>query len=175
MTLHFANIILSSDFPMGRMKPATRKKGDWFHSISLFSETDFTKSSDQIDCGVIHFHGERGSPVLESLTTTIHRYGSHKGVDLYTIGAWKSAYGVVGDIRTLDGYENGYGATEAFTFYELVHHAFTKWGYSRIPYAHQRNESYNCVAFVDDIINVAKTGGWSPRIEKMHEKHRLTM
>jgi hypothetical protein len=38
---------------------------------------------------------------------------------------------------------------------------------------HKRNESYNCVAFVDDILVCAIKGDWNKRINIMHKKYGL--
>ena len=51
--------------------------------------------------------------------------------------------------------------------------AYNKWGSNKIPYAHQRNEGYNCVGFVDDIIAFAVTGERSQRIKQVHLKYKL--
>ena len=49
MTLFYYNILLSHEYPIGRMKGPTRKKGDWFHSISVFSSVDINSIKDIID------------------------------------------------------------------------------------------------------------------------------
>lgn len=174
-TTYFANILLTEDHPMGRMMPPKRKKGDWFHSISVFTHKDINNlkvKSKAIPCTVIHFFGSNGSPVLSVLETSIRCYKIHQGTKLYSVGVWNNSAAVIGDIRTMDGYKEGYGKSN-LTIFEIVTAAVNKWGNEKIPYAHQKNESYNCVAFVDDILTWAATKKWNSRIEKMHEKYGL--
>lgn len=172
---HFANILLTDDHPMGRMNAPKRKKGDWYHSIGVFANKSIVGlpiGSKPIDCTVIHFFGHRGSPVLSRLRTKIRCIKKHMGEKLYILSAWDTSVGVIGDIRTDNGYENGAGACD-IPIQQIESTAFEKWGNEKIPYAHQRNESYNCVAFVDDILVWASTGRWNPRIIDMHAHHKL--
>jgi hypothetical protein len=174
---YFANILLTADHPMGRMHAPKRKKGDWFHSISVFSDTDINNlptGGRAIPCTVLHFFGHKGSPVLSTVGTTIRCYRVHMGKKLYTVGAWSDSVAVIGDVRTENGYESGHGRS-TMSINEVITASEDKWGNDRIPYAHQRNEAYNCVAFVDDILSWAETQTWNKRIEAMHEKHGLYM
>ena len=171
---HFANILLTDDHPMGRMHGPTRKKGNWYHSISVFANTSIADLplNKQISCTVIHFYGRRGGPVLETFVTKIRCYKEHMGKKLYNVTAWKESVGVIGDIRTLDGYHSGNGECNT-PIKKIVTDAFSKWGSDKIPYTHQREESYNCVAFVDDILEWASKGHWNDRIIARQEKHGL--
>lgn len=75
-------------------------------------------------------------------------------------------------LRTHNGFEAGYGQTTKSIAKLLT--LLMKMGNNQIPYAHhQHNESYNCVAFVDDILSWAKDDIWSSRIEQLHEKYGL--
>ena len=174
-TQFFANILLSNHFPPGRMNVSTRKKGDWYHSISVFTTTDINTLSPggrAINCTILHFYGQNGAPVLEKITSKISCIGTHKGKNLYKISAWPESCAVIGDVRTSDGYKNGYGKTSK-SIKNITTAAFDKWGDNKIPYAHQRNESYNCVAFVDDILSWTEKDCWNERIKVMHEKYGL--
>jgi hypothetical protein len=172
----FANILLSADFPMGRSKGTSRKKADWFHSISVFTEKsiyDMNMVSEPQKCTIIHFFGSAGSPVLQVTKSKIWCYNIHQGQKLYKIKQWgDSSYGKIGDVRTSIGYEPGYGrATTSID--NIIYASNKKWGNQKIPYAHQRNESYNCVAFVDDILSWAKNQKWNKRIKVNHLKYGL--
>ena len=172
---HFANILLSGDHPFGRMSAPKRKKGDWYHSVAVFADesiNDLSIGANPIKCVVIHFFGHNGSPVLEKIDTYIRCTRKHIDKKLYILSAWDKSIGVVGDIRTKKGYEKGYGIC-CQPIDKIISTAFQKWGYERIPYSHQRNESYNCVAFVDDISIQASTGIWNKRIVDMHYVHGL--
>jgi hypothetical protein len=172
---HFANILLTKDIPMGRMHAPKRKKGDWYHSISVFANENIDElpvGSNPIECFVIHFFGHKGSPVLSKLRTTIKCVRKHVGKKMYVLSAWGASLGVIGDIRTCKGYEKGFGSSST-PIDKIISVAFQKWGYEQIPYAHQRNESYNCVAFVDDILVWAATNQWNKRIIDMHSRHGL--
>ena len=174
-TVYFANILLSSDYPMNRMHSPTRKKGDWFHSISVFAHeniNDLPVYGRPVDCVVMHFFGRAGSPVLETINTTIKCIKTHIGKKLYTVDAWGDAVGVIGDIRTENGYESGHGNTLT-SIDNIKSAAIKKWGNDKIPYSHQRNESYNCVGFSDDILVWAEKNIWNKRIENMHNKYGL--
>ena len=60
---YFANILLTNDIPMGRMHLPKRKKGDWYHSIAVFSNksiADLPIGSSPIECVVLHFFGHKG-------------------------------------------------------------------------------------------------------------------
>ena len=176
-TTHFANILMTNDYPMGRMHAPKRKKGDWFHSVSVFSRKSINElpvGGPPVNCIIIHFFGDNGSPVLNYLDSTIKCIKMHKGKKLYVIDAWSTSVCVIGDIRTNEGYECGYGYSN-LTITEIVFAAINKWGNEKIPYSHQRNESYNCVAFVDDILYWASRQTWNPRIIDMHKKHRLCL
>lgn len=172
---HFANILMTNDYPLGRMHAPKRKKGDWYHSIAVFatkSIDDLPIGGSPIECVIVHFFGENGSPVLSFLSSDIRCVRQHMGKKLYEITAWSGSTCVIGDIRTDNGYERGCGSSD-MTIDEIVTIAIDKWGNNKIPYAHQRNESYNCVAFVDDILHWSSTRMWNPRIVNMHEKHGL--
>ena len=172
---HFANILLSNDFPMGRAGSATRKKGDWYHSIAVFTDSnifDIQIGEYPVKCKIIHFYGEKGSPVLSVINSKISCMKEHKGKKLYKIHCWSSSYGVIGDVRTHNGFEPGYGNTTK-SISEIIIAAYEKWGNDKIPYAHQHNEAYNCVGFVDDILSWAENDYWNLRIEKMHIKYGL--
>jgi hypothetical protein len=174
-TVYFANILLSLDNPMGRMLAPRRKKGDWFHSISVFSSEDINNlpiGGQFVKCSIIHFFGHNGNPVLDITNTSIRCVRNHMGKKLYNVSEWSDSVAVIGDIRTSNGYECGHGSTE-ISFKDIKHAAIGKWGIEKIPYVHQRNESYNCVAFSDDILVWAKTKKWNKRIDDMHEKHGL--
>jgi hypothetical protein len=174
-TVHFANILLSSYHPIGRMHIPNRKKGDWFHSISVFTSEDINClpiGGQFVKCTVIHFFGHNGSPVLDMTDTTIRCVRNHMGKKLYNVSDWSNDVAVIGDIRTLNGYEPGYGSTET-SINDIKSAAIGKWGNGKIPYTHQRNESYNCIAFSDDILVWATKNVWNPRIENMHEKYGL--
>ena len=171
---YFANILLTADHPMGRSHCTTRKKADWFHSISIFSSTSIVDLpiGETTKCTVIHFHGHNGGPVLETFETSIKCTKKHIGKKLYYIPEWSDSAAVIGDIKTLDGLHSGYGECN-IPIKNIISTAFNKWGFDRIPYVHQRNESYNCVGFVDDILTWADKGYWNDRIESMHKKHGL--
>lgn len=172
---HFANILMTNDHPMGRMHAPKRKKGDWFHSIAVFANesiNDLPIGGHPIDCIIVHFFGDTGSPVLSYLESTIRCTRKHMGTKLYNIEAWNGSTCVIGDIRTDTGYKPGYGSSE-MAIPDIVRIAVDKWGDNKIPYAHQRNEAYNCVSFVDDILHWSVTCEWNPRIVNMHEKHML--
>jgi hypothetical protein len=157
------------------MNVPTRKKGDWYHSISVFTTKNINTLSPggkDISCVILHFYGENGAPVLAKTISKISCIGTHKGKNLYKISAWSESCAVIGDVRTFDGYENGYGKTTK-SIKSITTAAFGKWGDNKIPYAHQRSESYNCVAFVDDILSWAGKDCWNERIEAMHEKYGL--
>jgi hypothetical protein len=174
---HFANILMTNDHPMGRIHAPKRKKGDWYHSISVFAHESIDElpvGGSPVDCVIIHFFGEDGSPVLSYLSSTIKCTKTHIGKKLYEIDAWSTSTCVIGDIRTNNGYECGHGSS-IMTIVEIVTAAINKWGDEKIPYTHQRNESYNCVAFVDDILHWASHQKWNPRIVDMHAKHGLCL
>ena len=173
-SIHYANILLTNDRPIGRMNGPTRKKGDWYHAISVFANSSIADLpiGQQIQCTVIHFYGQKGSPVLSTFETFIKCDSEHRGRKLYILSSWSYSVGVIGAIKTLNGYSQGYGQSDR-QIDDIIISAFNKWGYDKIPYSHQRNESYNCVAFVDDILEWANKGYWSKRIEDMHEKHGL--
>jgi hypothetical protein len=174
---YFANILLTADHPMGRMHAPKRKKGDWFHSISVFADKNINSlpvGGSSIKCSVIHFYGHLGGPVLDTIKTSIKCVKKHMGKKLYIVKAWSDSIAVIGDIRTIKGYEPGHGSTD-LSLSDIKSVAIKKWGNENVPYAHQRNESYNCVAFVDDILVWAATKRWNRRIEKMHAKHGLHM
>jgi hypothetical protein len=174
---HFANILMTDDHPMGRMHAPKRKKGDWYHSIAVFSNEsieDLPIGGNMIECVIIHFFGNTGSPVLSYLDSNIQCVKKHMGKKLYEIEAWAGSTCVIGDIRTEEGYENGYGSSN-MSIPEIITVALGKWGNNKIPYTHQRNESYNCVAFVDDILHWSATCSWNPRIVNMHAKHMLCL
>ena len=170
----FANILLSHEFPIGRSSIHTRKKGDWYHSISVFANESIHELKDNcsLECTVIHFFGENGSPVLDTIQTTITCIGHHNGYKLYRVSRWPHSCAVIGDVRTLKGYEPGYGNCN-IPIKDIISAAYGKWGYGKIPYAHQRNESYNCVGFVDDILSWSQFHHWSDRIENLHHKYGL--
>jgi hypothetical protein len=170
------NILLSKDFLMGKMSAPTRKKGDWYHSISVFTSNDIEKLniSEKIPCTIIHFFGRNGSPVLSKIESYISTTSVHRNVRLYNIDSWEYSLCVIGQVRTLNGYEKGTGKCSK-SISNIIENAFEKWGDSKIPYAHQRNEGYNCVAFVDDIFSFSTTENWSDRISKVHNKYRLYM
>ena len=171
---HFANILLTHDQLIGRMRGPTRKKGDWFHSISVFTKESVADIAvgKKIPCTVIHFYGVDGSPVLDTLDTFIKCTRVHLGKKVYVVSSWSDDIGVIGEIRTLDGYKFGCGQCNN-TINSIISAAFSKWGNNKIPYAHQKSESYNCVAFVDDIFEWCDSGNWNTRIESMHQKYGL--
>ena len=174
-TQFFANILLSNHFPPGRMNVSTRKKGDWFHSISVFTNADIDAlpvGGPSIKCFVIHFFGHKGGPVLDMTNTSIRCVKKHMGKKLYNVAVWGNSVAVIGDIRTENGYEPGHGSTN-LSINEIKAAAIGKWGNEKIAYAHQRNESYNCVAFSDDILVWAAKKRWNQRIEEMHNKYGL--
>lgn len=175
MSIHFANILLSNDLLTGRMNVPTRKKGDWYHSVAVFcnkSIYDLIIDDGDVDCTVAHFYGNNGLPVFSFFKTTIKCIGTHKSRKLYCLDAWKDSFAVIGDIRTEKGYEPGYGKT-SMDIDIILCSAYGKWGDEQIPYAHQRNESYNCVGFVDDILCWVKDMKWNKRIEDCHAKYGL--
>ena len=174
-TIYFANILLTEDHPMGRSRGPTRKNSGWYHSISVFAHTsisDLPVGGKPVYCKVIHFHGHSGGPVLESFDTYIQCVKNHIGKNIYVVSAWNNSIGVIGDIKTLEGYQAGNGQTKT-PINNIVSAAIKKWGDDKIPYAHQRNEAYNCVGFVDDILVWSATGCWNNRIDAMHKKHCL--
>jgi hypothetical protein len=176
-TVYFANILMTSDHPMGRMHAPKRKKGDWFHSISVFAFEDINDlpvGGPRVKCDVLHFFGHKGSPVLDMTTTYIRCTRKHMGKKLYMVSAWDTSVAVIGDIRTENGYEPGHGNTGT-SINEIKVAAIGKWGDDKVPYAHQMSEAYNCVAFSDDILVWAAKNRWNHRIEEMHEKHGLYM
>jgi len=157
------------------MKCPERKKGDWFHSIALFCSVDIYHIKDNyVSCSIIHFYGKKGSPVLSNISSKIKCVGMHNFKKIFVLECFPNSFAVIGDIRTSLGYEPGFGKCD-MKFDDIVKIAFKKWGYEQIPYAHQRNESYNCVAFVDDILIMVRDGIWNKRIIDMHEKHRLVL
>jgi hypothetical protein len=175
MSLFYYNILLSHEYPTGRMKCPSRKKGDWFHSIALFCPIDINTIKDNyVSCSIIHFYGQKGSPVLCSIFSKLRCIGIHHNNKIFVLECFTNSFGVIGHIRTSLGYEEGFGKCD-MKFDDIVKIAFEKWGYEQIPYAHQRNESYNCVAFVDDILIMVRDGIWNKRIIDMHEKHRLVL
>lgn len=162
---------------MGRMHAPKRRKGDWYHSISVFANESIDElpvGGTPVKCVIIHFFGEFGSPVLSYLESTIKCTKIHMGKKLYMIDAYRTSTCVIGDIRTNNGYECGHGSS-SLKIVDIISIALNKWGNEKIPYAHQRNESYNCVAFVDDILHWASHQKWNPRIEDMHKKHMLVL
>ena len=171
---HFANIILSHECPMGKEKVPSRKKGDWFHSICVLCNHIIfeMKKGDKFNCKIIHFFGEKGSPVLDQIDSKISYVKEHKGKTIYMIDCWPHSYGVIGDIRTEDGYKDGYGISY-MSMNNVTKNAFSKWGNNKIPYTHQYSESYNCVAFVDDILYFLVNNTWNKRIESNHIKFGL--
>jgi hypothetical protein len=173
-SIYYANILLTKDIPLGKMHGPKRKKGDWYHSISVFSQNSISDLSigESIICTVIHFHGKNGGPVLENFETTIKCLRTHIDKKIYCISGLEDSIGVLGDIRTLKGYEKGWGECK-IPISDIINASFDKWGKDEIPYSHQRNESYNCVAFVDDILIWVSTNRWNERIEKMHEHYGL--
>ena len=175
MTLFYYNILLSHEYPIGRMKGPTRKKGDWFHSISVFSSVDINTIKDNyVSCRIIHFHGEKGSPILSTNNSKIKCIGTHCNTKIFVLECFSHSFGVIGDIKTDNGYEQGFGSSN-MNFNDILDIAVSKWGNEKIPYAHQRNESYNCVAFVDDILIRVRDGIWNKRIVDLHDKHRLVL
>lgn len=170
----FANILLSHEFPSGRCSVHTRKKGNWYHSISVFTNKNILdlKIKSSLKCTIIHFFGNKGSPVLETSESTIMCLDEHKGSKIYRVSLWPSSCAVIGDVRTLKGYKPGYGKCNT-PIENIIYAAYEKWGNEKIPYAHQRNESYNCVGFVDDILSWAQYQQWSERIELLHQKYGL--
>ena len=174
-TTHFANMLLSSDFPMGRMHAPKRRKGDWFHSIAVFCDRSIANlpvGGEWVYAEVIHFCGSNGSPKLLTTQTSIKCVKKHMGKKLYTLNVWDDSFAVIGDVRTVDGYKDGFGSCD-LPMSKIYAAATDKWGDNKIPYAHQRSEAYNCVAFVDDILHLCTTGVWSPRIVAAHELHGL--
>jgi hypothetical protein len=173
-TTYFANILLSNDLLTGRMKGPTRKKGDWYHSVAVFSNKSIydLDVGDNTLCWVVHFYGDTGSPVLSSFKSVIKCDKIHNNKKIYCLDAWKYSFGVIGDIRTENGYEQGYGVT-SMSVDVIIFSACGKWGDNKIPYAHQKNESYNCVGFVDDILCWAKDMKWNKRVDDCHAKYGL--
>ena len=174
-TVYFANILLSKDHPMGRSRGPKRNNAGWYHSISVFAYTsisDLPVGGKPVYCKVIHFYGESGGPVLKEFDTDIQCVKKHMGENIYIVSGWDDSIGVIGDIRTLSGYQPGYGQCKT-PIENIVNASIKKWGDQKIPYAHQRNESYNCVGFVDDILVWSAKGYWNNRIEAMHNKHGL--
>lgn len=172
---HFANMLLSKDFPLGRMHAPKRKKGDWFHSVAVFSNKnihELTIGSTIYNCNIIHFHGNCGSPQLDFIYSDITCMSNHMGKKIYSISSWDDTFSVIGDVRTTEGYEKGYGSTNV-KIRNIISVANEKWGKCVIPYSHQRSEAYNCVAFVDDILHWCLKGEWSERITKAHKVHGL--
>ena len=172
---YFANMLLSKDFPMGRMSTPTRKKGDWFHSIAIFCNQNISElpvKGKMIKCTIIHFYGSSGTPVLSLCEAHIKCSSIHKGKKVYSIDLWDDSFAVIGDIKTNNGYEIGHGSS-TIVINDIIDIAFNKWGYEQIPYTHQKRESYNCVAFVDDILHICKYHTWNPRIFDMHSKYQL--
>jgi hypothetical protein len=171
----FANILLFTDMPFGKQGVPTRKKKDWFHSISVLGKSSIYKMKigDIIKkCMVIHFYGEKGGPVLDTTYTDIYCDRIHKGEKIYKLSSYEYSYGVIGDLRIDEDYEKGYGECN-YSIDNIINIAYKKWGYEKIPYAHQKGEGYNCVAFVDDILSICKYGKWSKRIERVHDKYKL--
>lgn len=167
-------MILSNDLPNGRCKLTNRKRGDWFHSVVVLTEYDIPQNGDPIQCVIIHFHGEKGSPVLDKQKCNIYQAGIHIGVPFYCISLWSDSYAVVEKIRTdKKTYEEGYGQSD-LTISQISTIAFEKW-FNKIPYIHQRDESYNCIAFSDDLLYFLKYKKWNPRIIENHKKHGLVL
>lgn len=172
--MYFANILLTHEYPLGRQRPTSRKKADWFHSIAVFSENSISELEvgNRISCQIIHFFGSKGSPVLDTFNSTIYCHSIRYGKKIYELSGYGGSYGVIGIIRTIDGQIESDGKTDK-SIDEIVKLAYKKWGYNRIPYAHQREESYNCVGFTDDILYFMKYNEWNPRIVQNHKKHGL--
>jgi hypothetical protein len=168
------NILLSNDFPMGRAGVASRMKGDWFHSVTVITKDDPLRIITEIPCDVVHFHGDRGSPVLDSNTDTLEFIGTHKGKRMYRLSLWPDAYGVVGKIRDDMGYTQG-SVVSLMSINDILEAAYIKWSNDRIPYIHQYSGAYNCVGFSDDLVYMSSNGVWNPRISRLHSKYGLFM
>lgn len=161
----YHHILLSEDFFTIKV---SRKKSNWFHSIVVLTNEKILDKL--VNCTILHFYGEKGSPVLEKCMTKIR-----KNVDKYHISLWFDCYGVDEDIRVgNDEYESGCGVSE-LSCDDIIVLARSKWGDCKIPYAHQRKESYNCIGFSDDLIHMLKYGKWNGRIETNHRKYMLTL
>jgi len=169
--MFYKHIILSNDVPFGSI--ANRKKGNWFHSIVIFTKIEIPENGNSINCFILHFHGENGSPVLEANHSTISIQTKKRNRPIYSISSWFGTYGVCEKIRVSDKiYEDGNGYTD-ISVNTLVTAVFEKWGNSKIPYVHQHKESYNCIGFSDDVVHFIKYGKWNPRIVENHSKYQL--
>jgi len=88
---------------------------------------------------------------------------------MYSLSEWPDVYFVVSDMAIPAGLTIGTGVSEHPTDL-LIASATAKWGSGVIPYAHQHSGAYNCIGFSDDIVHLALTGVWNPRISSLHQK-----
>lgn len=173
-TTFFSNILLSDNFLIGRAHAPKRKKGDWRHSIGIFTSMSILrlKKDEDIKCIILHFFGCKGGPVLEKTSSTIKYKKTHIGKRIYSLSYYEGSIGVMGEIRTVNGYEPSNGKS-SLSCNQIIRMAKNKWGYEKIPYTHQKKESYNCVGFTDDILYMVKYGEWNPRIVANHIMYGL--
>lgn len=172
--MFFANILLTTEYPLGRMHPPSRPKADWYHSISVFTEKNINdlEKGEEIACNIIHFYGVKGGPVLDISESKIKYHSTKHGKKLFVLDCYKHSYGVIGVIKTKTKSKPGFGKA-ILTHDEIKELAELKWGGEKIPYAHNRKESYNCVGFTDDILHMAKHGWWNKRVEENQKKFGL--
>ena len=174
--MFYATILLSYERPHGREPLPNRRKGDWFHSVAVFANKSIPKMTNGSTqkCLVVHFFGENGGPVMEKSSMNITRDGTHKNKPVYVLSGYTGVYGFLGPVRSINGYID---VTGKFTkdFDRFLENVTEKWGNETIPYCHNRNESYNCVAFTDDVLYYCKYGVWNPRVVQNHEKYKLTV
>jgi hypothetical protein len=170
--MFYKHLLLSNDVPFERVI-ANRKRGDWFHSIVVLTEREIPENGDVIDCIVLHFHGENGSPVLETNQALISCKIAYKNRLIYRISLWVGICIFPEKIRTgNNSYEDGYGHTD-LNLKKIIETVSDKWGKSKIPYIHRHKESYNCIGFSDDVIHFLRHGKWNPRIIENHAKYQL--
>jgi len=163
--MHLCNLLLTNNLPLGK-GTIQRKKGDWFHSIVVFSKPDITtlQAEMKIEIQYVHFTNEGVSFNFSSLQCL------RKNV--FYVENFQS-FAILGKIRCESALIDSIISTN-LPLHHMISLAFQKWGNERIPYIHQYDESYNCIAFSDDLIYRIKFGEWNPRIVKNHAKYLLT-
>lgn len=169
--LYYYGSILLSDETLGRQQLPSRQKQNYQHAIVVITNKNFTTLDEkkEIPCTMIHFW----TVGLTIAKTTIQIRTKHHNQNIYMIGEYKSSFGVLGDIKSLDGYHGSFGSTYK-TLTLIKQKATSKWGHNKIPYTHGRQQSYNCTGFVDDMITWLMFDTWSPRIEQAHKRYKLT-
>jgi hypothetical protein len=162
--MYVYNLLQTTVFPFGRGILCDRRKGEWFHSVLGISDVDIRKL-EKGDSAVMTFYDFSNKGVGYSPEMDITYL--EKGVYYEKVAG---AFMVISPIRV-----GSKEYTESATFTELMveelYSLVEKW--INMPYSHGYQESYNCIAFVDDIIYNIKYGVWNPRIVANHKKYNL--